>query len=182
MFNSIYAGKKDGVEVSVHNWAVDDEKNHSPFLIPLSQTVLKQVNARTREIVLKYSAKLVCYTQHKEHIKWYRTGWFANVIRIVLFIIAIVMNYYAPGSGTSFYAWASSLTAAQITSMVIITLLKAVLIGLIVKAIMVHVLVPLFGAKLALIFTIAAMMYGMLGTTGYDLPFATNVSTLSGQQ
>ena len=180
MFNSIYAGKKDGVGVSVHNWAVDDEKNHSPFLIPLSQTVLKQVNARTKEIVLKYSAKLVCYTQHKEHVKWYRTGWFGNVIRIVLFIVAMVMNYYAPGSGQSFLAWAGSLTAAQVASMIIITLLKSILIGLIVKAIMVHVLVPLFGAKIALIFTVAAMMYGMFGQSGYDLPFATDVSSLAG--
>ena len=180
MFNSIYAGKKDGVKVSVHNWAVDDERNHSPFLIPLSHAVLKQVNARTREIVLKYSAKLVCYTQHKEHVKWYRTGWFANVIRIVIFIIAMIMNYYAPGSGNGFLAWAGSLTASQVVSMVIVTLLKSILIGLIMKAIMVHVLVPLFGAKLALIFTIAAMVYGMFGQSGYDLPFATNVSTLSG--
>ena len=180
MFNSIYAGKKDGVEVSVHNWAVDDEKNHSPFLIPLSQTVLKQVNARTKEIVLKYSAKLVCYTQHKEHIKWYRTGWFATVIRIVIFIIAMIMNYYAPGSGQGFLAWAGSLTAAQVASMIIITLLKSILIGLIVKAIVAHVLVPIFGAKVALIFTIAAMLYGMFGQSGYDLPFATDVSSLAG--
>lgn len=180
MFNSIYAGKKDGVAVSVHNWAVDDEKNHSPFLIPLSQTVLKQVNARTKEIVLKYSAKLVCYTQHKEHIKWYRTGWFGNVIRIVIFIIAMIMNYYAPGSGQGFLAWAGSLTAAQITSMIIITLLKSILIGLIIKAVVAHVLVPIFGAKVALVFTIAAMLYGMFGNTGFDLPFATDVSSLAG--
>ena len=180
MFNSIYAGKKDGVEVSVHNWAVDDERNHSPFLIPLSQTVLKQVNARTREIVLKYSAKLVCYTQHKEHVKWYQTGWFGNVIKIVMLIIAVILTYFTGGGGASFYAWASSLTASQIVSMVVITLLKSILIGLIIKAIMVNVLVPLFGAKLALVFTVAAMMYGMFGNTGFDLPFAADVSTLAG--
>ena len=179
MFNSIYAGH-DGVEVSVHNWAVDDERNHSPFLIPLSQPVLKQVNARTKEIVLKYSAKLVCYTQHKEHVKWYRTGWFGNLIKIVLFIIAMVMNYYAPGSGQSFLTWVGNLTASQLISMVIITTLKSILIGAIMNAIMVHVLVPLFGAKLALVFTIAAMVYGMFGATGYDLPFATDVGTLAG--
>ena len=180
MFNSIYAGKKDGVEVSVHNWAVDDEKNHSPFLIPLSQPVLKQVNARTKEIVLKYSAKLVCYTQHKEHVKWYRTGWFATALQIVIFIIAMIMNYYAPGSGQGFLAWASSLTASQVISMVVVTLLKSILIGLIIKAVVAHVLVPIFGAKVALIFTIAAMLYGMFGNTGFDLPFATDVSSLAG--
>lgn len=64
--------------------------------------------------------------------------------------------------------------------MVIITLLKSILIGLIIKAVVAHVLVPIFGAKVALIFTIAAMLYGMFGQSGYDLPFAPDVATLSG--
>lgn len=61
--------------------------------------------------------------------------------------------------------------------MVVVTLLKSILIGLIIKAVAVCVLAPIFGAKVALIFTIAAMLYAMFGNTGFDLPFlATDVS------
>lgn len=181
MFNSIYAGKKDGVEVSVHNWAVDSEDNKSPFLLPLSMTVLKELNARTKEIVIKYSCKLVCYTQHKQHIKWYQTGWFSSIIKVVMLIVSIVISYFTgPQNGMTLYQFVTSLTVSQIAALLLVNALKAVLLGAILTAVMNAVLVPLFGTKLALIFTIAAMAYGMMGNTGFDLPFATDVTQLAG--
>ena len=180
MFNSIYGGK-DGVEVSVHNWAVDSEDNKSPFLLPLSMTVLKPLNARTKETVIKYSCKLVCYTQHKEHIKWYQTGWFGSLIKIVLTIASIVVSYFTgPETGMTLYQWVSSLTVSQVLSMLLVNMLKSAILGAILAAVMNAVLVPLFGIKLALIFTIAAMAYGMMGSSGLDLPMASDVAQLAG--
>jgi hypothetical protein len=131
--------------------AVADETDKI-LLIPLDMDIVGQYSIPDREVIYSRSLHYVFNSRVVTKLKWYATPAF----RVILLIVAIIITIVSWGSGSSSIGAVLGLTgAAALIVTIIVNLIIGKLIGMALKA-----LVRVFGAKIAILAAIIAMIYG----------------------
>lgn len=146
----------------------EDDKNN--FLIPLNVDVSDNVSRFYSNELVYYSLRIVFNSKITKKVKWYETGFFQFVIKIV----AIVLTVYG------FYQLGAALTAA--TAIGVIAVVKVILTAVLISVAVNYVLdflVSVIGLEGVFVIILAAVAaaYGgynpSIGSIGYyELPTA----------
>lgn len=158
--NNIYRNK--AVEISA--WEALDDKEESGFIVPVHPEILKQMSLVKQTQMSTANSFLVfnCYQVVKQ--KWYQSGLF----KVFIVIIAIVINFYAPGAGYGLLGANATVGAALGFTGLAATIVGAVanaLAAMLLTQMISAVSVAVFGEKLgAIIGTIASIVAIQVGT------------------
>lgn len=142
------------------------------LLIPIDREISKNYSITDREVLYARSLHFVFNSRVVTKVKWYQTG----VFKVILIIAAAVISLYDGG-----WTLATILTTAGIQAL-IVTIIVTMIVGELF-AVAFRLFVKLFGADIAMIIAIVAILYG-----GYQVlkhgsvvgaPFASELLMLS---
>jgi hypothetical protein len=142
------------------------------LLIPIDRTISRRYSMGDREHLYARSLHFVFNSRVVTKVKWYQTG----VFKAILIIAAAIISMYDGG-----WTLATILTTAGIQAL-IITIIVTIVVGEIMAAVF-KLFVKVFGADVALIVAVVAVLYG-----GYQMiqhgsivgaPFASELLMIS---
>ena len=148
------------------------DENDDILLIPIDRTISSRYSMGDREHLYARSLHFVFNSRVVTKVKWYQTG----VFKAILIIAAAVISLYDGG-----WTLATILTTAGIQAL-IVTIIVTMIVGEIF-AVAFRLFVKVFGADVAMIIAIVAILYG-----GYQMiqhgsivgaPFASELLMLS---
>ena len=159
--NRVYKGKS----VEITAWEALDDEEESGFLVPLHETILKQMSLTNTTQFCTANTYMVlnCYKVVKK--KWYQTGIFA----VILIIVIIVVSYFYPPAAASLSTTfgGTAAAAAGLTGLAATVAAVAInaIVGMVVLSILTKAGTALFGEKVgAIIGAIGAVVTMQVGT------------------
>ena len=148
------------------------DETDSILLIPIDKTISSEYQFSERELLYARSLHFVFNSRVVTKVKWYQTG----VFKVLLVIVAAVISLYDGG-----WTLATILTAAGIQAL-ILTIVITLLVGELF-AVVFRLFVKVFGADVALILAIVAVLYGgyrmMSHGSVAGAPFASELLMIS---
>lgn len=132
-----------GLRTQTDVWSQDTQhfyyslKDPSPdaFRIPVNQGILSRLEKRKSTIVLYEAGHMVIYTISVTVTKWYESGWFGILIKIVILVILVVISIFIPA------VWAATIAFLEYA-------IGAIILSIIFDLLNI-VLTALFGAEIA---------------------------------
>jgi hypothetical protein len=148
--NNVYSNKSV-VNTMWDSFIVNADNPKDGLFIPVSYNILTTLSRRDQDEVSFSSLSLVIYALKVTTIKWYKRPAFFKLIRIILFVVAIVtQNYYLLTLDL-----AVTEVALLIIQSIIINYISGEVLSLIFK-----VLVDIIGLEASFILAIVAIAYG----------------------
>lgn len=139
--------------------------NSSELLIPVDMNALTRLGIKEKETMLARSLHMVVNTVIEIKTPWYASSTF----RIIMIVVAVVMNIFAPGSGYAVLAAAAAVGVTAVVWVIIQYVVTAMVISYAVK-----LFVKAVGPELAFLAALAAVAYGAY-STGAESAWAENL-------
>lgn len=152
IYQNVYSGKAV-INTLWDSFIINADEPKDGFYLPLSWNILQTLNTREENEVAFGSLILVSYAIKKTKVKWYQRAAFLNLVRIVIFVIAVYTQNYQL---LSLNVTASQLAYIIIES-IVVTLASQAFLSVIFKA-----LVDIIGVDAAVFLAVIATAVGAL--------------------
>jgi hypothetical protein len=125
-------------------------------LVPLDKTIVDTITFRSRERLITRSMHMVFTSYVVQKVKWYQSGFFADLIQV----IGIILTIYSLGTDGGFFASLGAAAAAGIVALATFIAMNIVF-PILIKQLLFTVFIKVVGKDIAFLAALIAAVYGM---------------------